>query len=359
MIVLLVTEGDFLLPLPAERFPVRMLAHGGGVPYGISVLTAPQGVSAFADLVGETVIVLGFLALGAYINHQNANYYKNAAPGGEIEGKYTAMGTLEVSYAEFDAKTEAYKKYEVWYPAEMTDSGKTYPLVIMANGTGVKASQYKEVFRHLASWGFIVAGNEDEDSRTGGSCAETLDFMLAQNEDQSSQFYGKIDGNAIGIAGHSQGGVGAINAVISQENGSRYKAVWTASTTSRYWGQEGLLGPEWQYDTSKLNIPTFMVAGTGPADAGTATDISADEGQGICPLWSLAEGYHAIPKGVDKVMARLSGKDHGDMLRYADGYMTAWFMYHLQGDAYAGGAFYGENAEILQNPNWQDTERAG
>ena len=32
VIVLFVTEGDFLLPLPAERFPVGVLVHGGGVP---------------------------------------------------------------------------------------------------------------------------------------------------------------------------------------------------------------------------------------------------------------------------------------------------------------------------------------
>ena len=50
------------------------------------------------------------------------------------------------------------------------------------------------------------------------------------------------------------------------------------------------------------------------------------------------------------------GKDHGDMLRYADGYMTAWFMYYLKGDEYAGGAFFGDNAEIRTNANWQDTQ---
>lgn len=46
--------------------------------------------------------------------------------------------------------------------------------------------------------------------------------------------------------------------------------------------------------------------------------------------------------------------EHGDMLRYADGYMTAWFMYYLKGYADAGTAFFGENAELPNNPNWQD-----
>ena len=42
MIVLFVTEGDFLLALLAERFPVGVLVHGGGIPHAISILTALQ-----------------------------------------------------------------------------------------------------------------------------------------------------------------------------------------------------------------------------------------------------------------------------------------------------------------------------
>ena len=78
----------------------------------------------------------GCSILFGIINHRNANYWKYAETGGVVEAKYTALGS-----------------YEVWYPSEMKDTDKTYPLVIMANGTGVKASQYKEVFKHLASWG--------------------------------------------------------------------------------------------------------------------------------------------------------------------------------------------------------------
>ncbi|MCD8067089.1 MAG: alpha/beta hydrolase [Oscillospiraceae bacterium] len=298
----------------------------------------------------------GCTALLAITDYQNKNYWKYAAPAGEIEKKYTAMGELDVSYSEFDAKTDAYQKYEIWYPSEMINSDTKYPLVVMANGTGVRASEYQEVFKHLASWGFIAVGNEDDSSLTGASSAETLDFMLAQSENTSSVFYGKIDVDNIGIAGHSQGGLGAVNAVTNQNNGNRYKAIWTASATSPYWGQDDVFGAAWRVDMSKINIPCFMVAGTGPADAGTATDITQKEGQGICPLWGLTESYNAIPDGTPKVMARLIGKDHGDMLRYADGYMTAWFVYYLKGDDYAGGAFFGDNAEISTNTNWQDVQ---
>jgi len=47
-------------------------------------------------------------------------------------------------------------------------------------------------------------------------------------------------------------------------------------------------------------------------------------------LWWLDECYNTIPDGVDQVIARRVNADHSDMLRNADGYMTAWFMYWLK-----------------------------
>lgn len=101
-----------------------------------------------------------------------------------------------------------------------------------------------------------------------------------------------------------------------------------------------------------------MVAGTGNADAGNVNEnrleLTNGESQGICPLWWLQECFNAMPDSSPKVIARLTGRDHGDIPYSADGYMTAWFMYWLKGDTEAGSAFFGENAEILSNSNWQD-----
>ncbi|MCG7381610.1 alpha/beta hydrolase [Paenibacillus sp. ACRRY] len=310
---------------------------------------------ALTVVVIVIVVIVGILAIFSY---RNQNYYKLVKTDKPSEAQYTALGPYKVSYQEFDSENEAFKKNEIWYPSEMKESSSELPLVIMANGTGITASKYKAVFKHLASWGFIVVGNEDENSRTGASSSASLNFMLSLNEDSTSDFYGKIDVDNIGIGGHSQGGVGAINAVTKQDNGSYYKAMYTASTTSSFWGQENQLGTDWSYDVSKINIPYFMVAGTGSFDAGTAEDITATEGQGITPLWSLYKNYTDIPDTVTKVMARRVNTDHGDMLTHADGYMTAWFMYWLKGDPQAGNVFYGNDAELLANENWQDVMRS-
>ena len=47
-----------------------------------------------------------------------------------------------------------------------------------------------------------------------------------------------------------------------------------------------------------------------------------------------------------------------EMLKNADGYMTAWFMWQLQNDIDAANVFEGKYAEILSNSNWQDVQKS-
>ena len=42
------------------------------------------------------------------------------------------------------------------------------------------------------------------------------------------------------------------------------------------------------------------------------------------------------------------------LMKQKEQLMTAWFMYWLQGDEAAGEAFFGADAEIGVNENWQD-----
>ena len=75
-------------------------------------------------------------------------------------------------------------------------------------------------------------------------------------------------------------------------------------------------------------------------------------------LDGLTDIYNRISSNVTKVMARRNNADHGDMLYFADGYVTAWFMYWLQDDESAGEAFFGENAELMKNEWYQDQKNS-
>lgn len=97
-------------------------------------------------------------------------------------------------------------------------------------------------------------------------------------------------------------------------------------------------------------------AGTGTSDDLGVTDINAEFG-GVAPLASLVDIYNSIADDVLKIRARVTGAEHEQMQARTDGYMTAWMLYHLQGDQEAGKVFLGEDAEILHNSNWQDVEK--
>ena len=101
---------------------------------------------------------------------------------------------VEVSAKKFTAKAEdPIKKYTVCYPQELECSGKPYPMILMVNGTGGKATKYEPQFELFASWGFIVVGSQDKGTGSGKTTITTLNYMLAQNEDPGSVFYHKID----------------------------------------------------------------------------------------------------------------------------------------------------------------------
>ena len=287
----------------------------------------------------------------------DADYYEQTQTGGALEAAYTAPGSYEVAYAEYPARDVLIKRYEIWYPAALRDQpGREWPIVVMANGTGVPATRYAPVFRHLASWGFVVIGNEMQNAWSGDASDGALELLLELNEDPSGPFYHKLDLDNVGSAGHSQGAIGAINAVTSQPNGARYKALYLASTPSSLYAAT----LEWAYDPAAIDVPCLMVAGTGLLDAGEAgsPEVAAEAQEvSIAPLWSQEEIYSLIPDEVPKLRARRAGADHAEMLPWPDGYMTAWFCYWLQGDEAAGRAFLGPDAEIAKNHLWQDLEK--
>ena len=290
-------------------------------------------------------LIIAFLILLKYFASKpiNSEYFNNVVAGGVLEEKYIAYGEYDVTSLEIDSNEELFSKYKIWYPTELVhNSNKKYPIVLFVNGTGVPYSKYGATFDHLASWGFVVIGNDDENTASGESSSITLSYILSLNNNEKSIFYNKLDIENIGISGHSQGGVGAINTITNFNNGSMFKSIYTASTTSL----ELANSLEWNYDITKVNIPYFMVAGTGKADAET-----------IAPLDSLIRNFEALNDNIKAIMARRKNIDHGDMLIYADGYMTAWFRYTLMNDNEALGVFSGASPEIFQNvDNWQDVQ---
>ena len=256
--------------------------------------------------------------------YQNVFDYKGA-----LEEKYAYNGTFTVDSLSVASSDEAIKRFHVWFPSEMKSSLKKWPVVVMANGTGVLATRYIPIFEHLASWGFVVVGNQDGSSWFGNSTSATLDWILAQNNASDSPFFGKIDTEAIGLAGHSQGGVATFYAATQFENVKYYKAICSMSGNF----------PDF---AKSIQAPVFLMGGTNGLDA------KALDGMNEC---------FGIIDSQPVVMGILKDTDHGVVLPRGDAYLTAWFLFYLQGDKQAGKCFYGDDAEILINPAWEEVKR--
>lgn len=301
------------------------------------------------------VLLLGILLVKNYMDSHKPwlepDYYTQFQSDAALEKKYAGLGGYEVSSIVYPSEDDTIKNIRVWYPSELEQNDQTYPLILVTNASNMAALNYEPFFERLASWGFIVAGNDDRQSGTGESTSHTLDALLEQNEAADSLLAGKIDTDRIGVVGYSQGGAGAIRAVTEYENSIRYKALFTGSAAYSY------LAQMWGgYDASKVMIPWFMTAGTGTSDDAGVADTTTEWG-GVAPLSSLIENYDRMPNDVYKIRARVSGAEHEQMQERTDGYMTAWMLFQLKGDTEAAKVFTGQDAEILHNANWQDIEK--
>lgn len=290
------------------------------------------------------IVIVSIMVLLIYIGNRPAapaDYQQRAETGGEIEARYMAGGSFDVSVYE-EPVLQAFQKYVIYYPAELEASDKQYPVIVICNGSGTPVSKYPAVPRHYASWGFIVIGTEEEIAWNGFGAEMSVRHLQRLNDSEQIEegktniFYHKVDFSNVGIVGHSQGGVGVLNAITAQTHKDVYKAAVSLSPTNK----ELAHALEWDYDAALVNVPIMLISGEGGGDDWVVTGEQ------------LESIYNDIAD--DKIMARRKNTVHNEVLYTPNGYVTAWFMWRLQSDQDAARAFAGDDAEILNNSLYQD-----
>lgn len=294
---------------------------------GIIVLILIVGISILLKFLGSRPVV-------------PANYTQDTETGGPIEAKYMATGSHEVSTYE-EPVLQGFSKYTIDYPTELETTDEKYPVIVVCNGSGTPISKYLSVPEHFASWGFIVIGTEEEYDWSGFSAEMCIRHLQKLNDSESigenkNIFYQKVDFDNVGIVGHSQGGVGVLNAITAQKHADIYKTAVSLSPTNK----ELAHNLEWDYDAALVDTPILLIAGAGGEDDWV---ITGEQLQSI---------YSDIDR--NKVMLRRKDTPHNETLYAANGYVTAWFIWHLQDDDEAAKAFAGDNAEIYMNGLYQD-----
>jgi pimeloyl-ACP methyl ester carboxylesterase len=248
-----------------------------------------------------------------------------------IEAHYSVAGPWEVSFRTH--RDSSGNGYELFYPAHLGTSGFKHPIVTWGNGTYATPGLYGGILNQLASWGFVVIATTNTMTGTGAEMLAGVREMLRLNNSLSSIFYGKLDTNAIGALGHSQGAGGAVRTAVNSNR--LIKTAVLIDLPAQVWISKAADA----FDPAQLTVPTLFLGGS--------------EDWLVASPKILRDYYNAVPgqaallilNGADHLVPQHSGG------RYL-GYLTAWMMCQLQGDHYARGAFAGTPAEANLNTNW-------
>lgn len=244
-----------------------------------------------------------------------------------VEAHYEVAGPWSVATAEAPG-------YRLHYPADLGAGGVLHPIVTWGNGTGAVPTQYPGLLGLLASWGFAVVASTDTTTGTGSEMIAAAQYLIARNADPASVFYGTLDVTKVGAVGHSQGAGGAVN--TATKSGGLIDTVVPIALPAPIW-----VSPGDRFSVSELSCPVLFVSG--------ANDVI------ISPDSALRSYFGQVPGAAAKAL--LKGAGHNTIQGTGGGflgYVTAWLMYQLQGDAYARGAFAGTSPEINTNSGWQN-----
>jgi len=244
------------------------------------------------------------------------------------------------SYAGADSRTLV---TEVWYPAEMETqttearnaaldlSQAPYPLIVFSHGYTAVRRQAVYYTSHLASHGYIVIspdyplsnGMAPGGPRSGdvlnqpGDVSFLIDSFLAFSEEPGNTFEGAVDETAIGLTGHSLGGLTTILATFGPLADPRVKAAAPISAPACLVGAETYEGSD---------TPVLVIGGTDDQ---------------VVSFESIRQTYDAA--NPPKYLLALLGGNH---LRFGDGDMEDFAPGTLQ--AIGGETFLQDDLKIIQ-----------
>ncbi|MET9489595.1 hypothetical protein [Nocardia sp. NPDC006630] len=282
---------------------------------------------------------------------------------GTIESGYSAPGPWQVTaqhaFACCDTTGAA---YDVWYPTDLGAKGFRHPIITWGDGTLALPHQYTYLLQHLASWGFVVIAPENEATGTGADITAAANYLVQQNSTPASIFFQKLNPGEIGAVGHSQGAVGALNAMIN--SGGAIKTAVPIELPIQLSCLPGICA-----DTRRIGAGSvFFVNGAQDSVISPSTQAQPWQTSG---LQSDQAYYEATPETVAKAWATVNDANHNDVQGQPDcaaasfpcvrgvysylGYPTAWLLDQLTGDARAHSVFVSGTGELFdQNASWSN-----
>ncbi len=129
----------------------------------------------------------------------------------------TGNGSFATTSASISSLVSGFGGGRVYYP---TASG-TYPVIAVSPGFTATWSSLSWIGPRLSSWGFVVVGIEtnslyDQPGSRGNQLLAALNWAVNSS---STAVRSRVDGSRRGVAGHSMGGGGTLEALAADTSG--------------------------------------------------------------------------------------------------------------------------------------------
>lgn len=239
--------------------------------------------------------------------------------------------------------------HTVFRPQDMSKFGAENPLPVLVWGNGACTNSPWEHYKFLneiASYGFVVVATgfmprNDEPYRgemsTTEQQIESIDWAVAMNADDKSDYYQKLDLDNIAAAGMSCGGLQTLFNCADP----RLKTVMICNSGLFIDAKGAIPGmpmPE-KSKLDELHTPIIYILG-GSEDI--AYENGMDDFHRIKHVPAFAANYPVGHGGT------YSQKHGGEFSVVA----TAWLQWQLKGDQEAAKMFQGENCGVAQREKW-------
>lgn len=218
------------------------------------------------------------------------------------------------------------------FHSTLLEDGK-HPIVVWGNGTHAAPAHYRDLLEHWASHGFVVVAAMAPNAGRGVEMRSCLNLILDENVKNDSVFAHKLIADRIGVAGHSQGGGGAL--MLGRD----------ARITTTIAIQPYILGERHNPTASaNQNGPVLLLSG--------AEDTAARPETHQQPVFEQAN--------VPVTWLTLRGASHLAPMATGGSYrgpMTAWLRWQLMEDTQARRLLDSDTCVLCADERWQVRHR--